>query len=108
MESPQKGSHQRRFLTTAASDRNDTRLLTLEDERKSRVSSGIALVSIKKKLDFASEQEQRCKRMSQQQPAIERKYRQQMLSYLNAKFATALTQAPRQSKQEKQSKEARQ
>lgn len=70
METPQKGSHKRRFQTTAASDRNDTRLFTLEDERKSRVSTEIGVGTIKKKLYFVSEQEQRCRMMSQQQPEI--------------------------------------
>lgn len=106
METPQKSSHKRRFLTTAASDRNDTLLFTLEDEKKSRVNTEIALASIKKKLDFASEQEQRCKLMSQNQPIIERNYRQHMLNYLNAKFATALSQVPKHSKQYKPAKSA--
>lgn len=93
METPQKGSYKRRLQTTAASDRNDTRLFTLEDERKGRLSTEIVVGTTKKKLYFASEQEQRCKRMSQQQPQIERSYRQKMLNYLNAKFATALAKA---------------
>lgn len=103
METPQKRSHKRRFLTTAASDRNDTLLFTLEDEKKSRVNTEIALSSIKKKLDFASEQEQRCKVMSQNQSVIERNYRQNMLSYLNNKFAMALSEVPKHNKQPKPS-----
>ena len=70
METPQKGSHKRRFQTTTASDRNDTRLFTQEDERRGRLSTETAVGTIKKKLYFASEQEQRCKMMSQQQPQI--------------------------------------
>lgn len=59
METPQKRQKSKRMITTAATDKNDTIFLTVQDERKSRIYTQIhhELSSTKKRLNFDTEKE---------------------------------------------------
>jgi hypothetical protein len=39
METPQKLKRSRRMVTTAATDKNDTIIITVEDEKRSRIKT---------------------------------------------------------------------